>query len=73
MKSLRKRRSPKAKSTPEESRVSLYPTYLAFLSFRGEESHSFVKQLMNLHEQFRNIVRDCFRDAQLFQKGLQEV
>jgi hypothetical protein len=31
-----------------------------------------MRQLMTLHDQYRAVVRDCFKDAQCFQKALKE-
>jgi len=38
----------------------------------GEDSHGFVKQLMALHDDYMNIVKECFKEHMLFQKALKE-
>ena len=38
----------------------------------AEDSHAFMRSLMTLHEQYKSVVRDCFNDAQPFQKALKE-
>lgn len=42
------------------------------LYFR-EDDNTFVRQLIDLHEKYRLMVKECFQSSSLFQKALKEV